>query len=141
MFFLSWFLSNFFVAHAGLLEPSLKIPPPEEAIQVELLMSVNPESRFALARPVGWLCRRDSSKGKKKKKQSLGDLVKNDKLFYLVLPLPFFLLFILVVQYVSLFVAATWSRSTYTGTKQACSCFLLLLMHTSGLCIALGHGF
>ncbi|XXG90112.1 hypothetical protein AAC387_Pa12g1952 [Persea americana] len=36
----------------GILEHSLKIPHPDEAIQLELLMSVNPESWFALARPV-----------------------------------------------------------------------------------------
>ncbi|RWR96392.1 hypothetical protein CKAN_02577500 [Cinnamomum micranthum f. kanehirae] len=36
----------------GILEPSLKIPRPDEAIQLELLMSVNPKSWFALARPV-----------------------------------------------------------------------------------------
>lgn len=37
---------------AGILEPSLKIPHPSEVAIIELLMSVNPESRFALARPV-----------------------------------------------------------------------------------------
>ncbi|ONK66665.1 uncharacterized protein A4U43_C06F10710 [Asparagus officinalis] len=36
----------------GILEPSLKIPHPSEVVLIELLMSVNPESRFALARPM-----------------------------------------------------------------------------------------
>ncbi|XP_064986088.1 uncharacterized protein LOC135625335 isoform X2 [Musa acuminata AAA Group] len=36
----------------GLLEPSLKIPLPHEVVLLELLMSVNPESSFALARPI-----------------------------------------------------------------------------------------
>lgn len=36
----------------GLLEPSLKISCPDKVIQVELLMSVNKDSWFALARPV-----------------------------------------------------------------------------------------
>lgn len=36
----------------GVLEPSLKIPHPSEVVIMELLMSVNPESLFALARPV-----------------------------------------------------------------------------------------
>ncbi|PKA59105.1 hypothetical protein AXF42_Ash001198 [Apostasia shenzhenica] len=37
----------------GLLEPRLKIPRPPDAIPIELLLSVKPESRFALARPDG----------------------------------------------------------------------------------------
>lgn len=36
----------------GLLEPTLKIPHPHEVVLIELLMSVNPESTFALARPI-----------------------------------------------------------------------------------------
>ncbi|CAL9200342.1 uncharacterized protein LOC103969261 isoform X1 [Musa acuminata AAA Group] len=36
----------------GLLEPSLKIPLLHEVVLLELLMSVNPESSFALARPI-----------------------------------------------------------------------------------------
>ncbi|KAI0488948.1 hypothetical protein KFK09_028787 [Dendrobium nobile] len=36
----------------GLIEPRLNIPPPPDAIPIELLMSINPESRFALARPM-----------------------------------------------------------------------------------------
>ncbi|KAK8914456.1 hypothetical protein KSP39_PZI024190 [Platanthera zijinensis] len=36
----------------GLLEPRLNIPPPRDPIPIELLMSVKPESRFALARPI-----------------------------------------------------------------------------------------
>ncbi|KAF9608721.1 hypothetical protein IFM89_010853 [Coptis chinensis] len=37
----------------GLIEPGLKIQQPDKVILVELLMSVNPESWFALARPLG----------------------------------------------------------------------------------------
>ncbi|XP_010904887.1 uncharacterized protein [Elaeis guineensis] len=36
----------------GLLEPTLKIPRPHEVVLIELLMSVAPESSFALARPI-----------------------------------------------------------------------------------------
>ncbi|XP_008782102.2 uncharacterized protein LOC103701713 [Phoenix dactylifera] len=36
----------------GLLEPTLKIPRPHEVVLIELLMSVTPESSFALARPI-----------------------------------------------------------------------------------------
>ncbi|KAF6155937.1 hypothetical protein GIB67_039268 [Kingdonia uniflora] len=36
----------------GLLEPGLKIPHPDKIVLIELLMSVNPDSWFALARPV-----------------------------------------------------------------------------------------
>ncbi|XP_042518102.1 uncharacterized protein LOC122091923 isoform X2 [Macadamia integrifolia] len=41
----------------GLIEPRLKIPRPDEVVVIELLMSINPESRFALARPVQYLMR------------------------------------------------------------------------------------
>lgn len=37
---------------AGLIEPSLKIHLPNEVVLIELLMSVNPDSCFALARPI-----------------------------------------------------------------------------------------
>ncbi|KAJ4703564.1 Deneddylase ORF24 [Melia azedarach] len=36
----------------GLIEPSLKIHLPNEVVLIELLMSVNPDSCFALARPI-----------------------------------------------------------------------------------------
>ncbi|XP_020575257.1 uncharacterized protein LOC110021194 [Phalaenopsis equestris] len=36
----------------GLFEPGLNIPVPPDAIPIELLMSINPESQFALARPI-----------------------------------------------------------------------------------------
>ncbi|KAJ3683097.1 hypothetical protein LUZ60_013324 [Juncus effusus] len=36
----------------GILEPNLKIPRPKKVFLVELLMSTNPESSFALARPI-----------------------------------------------------------------------------------------
>ncbi|XP_010260374.1 PREDICTED: uncharacterized protein LOC104599506 isoform X2 [Nelumbo nucifera] len=36
----------------GLIEPGLNIPRPDEIVLIELLMSVNPESRFALARAI-----------------------------------------------------------------------------------------
>ncbi|KAG6524534.1 hypothetical protein ZIOFF_014446 [Zingiber officinale] len=36
----------------GLFEPSLKIPTPPKVVPLELLMSANPESSFALARPI-----------------------------------------------------------------------------------------
>ncbi|KAI3887746.1 hypothetical protein MKX03_018593 [Papaver bracteatum] len=36
----------------GLIEPGLKIPLPRELVQLELLMSVNSESWFVLARPI-----------------------------------------------------------------------------------------
>ncbi|XP_043689818.1 uncharacterized protein LOC122640656 isoform X2 [Telopea speciosissima] len=39
----------------GLMEPGLKIPRPDEVVVIELLMSINPESWFALARPVQYL--------------------------------------------------------------------------------------
>lgn len=35
----------------GLVEPSVKIPQPDKIILIELLMSVNPNSWFVLARP------------------------------------------------------------------------------------------
>ncbi|KAJ6795928.1 Uncharacterized protein M6B38_223895 [Iris pallida] len=35
----------------GILEPSLKLPPPNEVVLLELLMSTKPESRFILVRP------------------------------------------------------------------------------------------
>ncbi|KAK1325051.1 hypothetical protein QJS10_CPA01g02078 [Acorus calamus] len=36
----------------GILETSLKIPLPKKIVLIELLMSVNPESQFVLARPI-----------------------------------------------------------------------------------------
>ncbi|CAA6665794.1 unnamed protein product [Spirodela intermedia] len=36
----------------GILEPNVKIPQPREVVLVELLMSVNPDSWFVLARPI-----------------------------------------------------------------------------------------
>ncbi|KAL5715839.1 hypothetical protein ACHQM5_017606 [Ranunculus cassubicifolius] len=36
----------------GIIEPGLKLPKPDEIILIELLMSVNPESWFAFARPL-----------------------------------------------------------------------------------------
>ncbi|KAJ4976038.1 hypothetical protein NE237_001144 [Protea cynaroides] len=43
----------------GLIEPGLKIPCPNEVAVIELLMSLNPGSQFALARPVQYLIRSD----------------------------------------------------------------------------------
>ncbi|KAJ4975381.1 hypothetical protein NE237_000487 [Protea cynaroides] len=43
----------------GLIEPGLKIPRPNEVAVIELLMSLNPGSQFALARPVQYLIRSD----------------------------------------------------------------------------------
>ncbi|CAM8890711.1 unnamed protein product [Rhodiola kirilowii] len=36
----------------GILEPGLNIPFPNEVVAIELLMSINPKTQFALARPV-----------------------------------------------------------------------------------------
>lgn len=36
---------------AGLIEPSLTIRRPSNVVVIEVLMSLNPDSRFALARP------------------------------------------------------------------------------------------
>ncbi|KAJ3708924.1 hypothetical protein LUZ61_012629 [Rhynchospora tenuis] len=40
----------------GILEPNLKIPRPEKVVLIELLMSTNPDSFFALARPIREPC-------------------------------------------------------------------------------------
>jgi len=38
-------------SQAGIIEPGLKVSLPEKVIVVELLMSINPDAYFALARP------------------------------------------------------------------------------------------